>query len=104
MKESPAVHLPRHQVEGLAKCLVWFWVTISTAFGALIVLSTWVFWGSGPFEPADGMTEAEFAKLKETPNAFLWADIALLLFGLALTLLPLSIMLRRHRAGHFRRL
>lgn len=96
------VHLPRPGVGGLAKALVWLWVAISTGFGAIIVVSSLLFWGLGPLEPPAGMSEAEFAKLQETPGAFLQADVLTVLFGFALMTLPLYFMLRRPRRRHVR--
>ena len=96
------VHLPRPGVGGLAKALVWLWVSISTGLGAIIVVFSPLFWGSGPFEPPAGMSEAEFAKLKETPGAFLQADVLTVLFGFALMTLPLYFMLRRQRSRQVR--
>lgn len=48
------------------------------------------------------MSEAEFAKLKETPGAFLQADVLTVLFGFALMTLPLYFMLRRQRSRQVR--
>ena len=77
----------------IQKIIIWMSATPFILLGLMILLSSVIFWGFGPGEPATGMSWEEYVKLKEEGSGF-WSNMLIVGMGILATGLPIVIARR----------